>query len=221
MTTTLPHPVNSDELLIALERAGEPTTSQCAESYMAMLADMAIDGSKDRADAVYEAVLRAKKEGAGLLPEGAYVSLSVFETQYEPMGAIGRAAMTFAGMGNRYASHHVSLRQMLACINDDARDTARLDPASNYLVAAYTDLRLARRFIEDATRDNARLLDNVRGPWAAKLIEQCAPAGELSRYPHLTDERMALFASLSKGYRAPRRPAASAKPVPNGGPSLE
>lgn len=219
MTTMLSRPVDLDEVLIALERAGEPTTSRCADSYMAMLADMPLDASKDRADAVYETVLRAKKEGAGLLPEGAYVTLAAFEAEYEPMGAMGRAAMAFAGMGTRFSTHHVSLRHVLACINDGARDAARLDPARNHLVAAYVDLRLARRFIEDATRDNAKLLDSVRGPWAAKLIDQCAPAGELSRFPHLTGERIALFASLSKGYRAPRRPVATAKPAPDSGPS--
>ncbi|WP_454727772.1 MULTISPECIES: hypothetical protein [Cupriavidus] len=193
--------VEMDELLIALERAGEPTTARTAESYKAMLADIALDGAKLRADAVYDAVLAAKK---GPLPEGAYPNLATFERDYEPMGDIGVAAMEFAGMGTRYPTHHRSLRQLLVCITEGARDAARLDPERNHLALRYTDASLAKHFIVQATQGNDKQLDKIRGPWAAKLIDQCAPGGELSRYPHLLAERMQQFADLSKGYRVTR-----------------
>ncbi|WP_432263063.1 hypothetical protein [Cupriavidus sp. TMH.W2] len=204
-----------DELLIALERAGEPTTAACAESYLAMLADLSIDANKVREDAVYEAVLTAKREGAGLLPEGTYPTLAAFEQDYEPMGEVGLAAMAYAGMGKRYSTHHKSLRQMLAAITDEARDAARLNPYRASEVSQYTDLSLAKHFLVDAARANAKWLDSVRGPWAAKLIDQCAPGGEVSRYPHMLAERVQQFVELSKGYRAPREPAPRRRAVPD------
>lgn len=211
-------PVTPEELLIALERAGEPTTSACAESYLATLADMPLDASKMRDEAVYDAVLAAKQEGAGLLPEGAYPTLTAFEQDYEPMGEIGRAAMAYAGMGSRYATHHKSLRQILATITPDARHAARLDPARSTQVSHYTDLSLAKHYLVDAARPDATWLDKVRGPWAAKLIEQCAPAGEISHYPHMLAEHVQQFIELSKGYRATREPAPRRRAAPDNTP---
>ncbi|WP_432262756.1 hypothetical protein [Cupriavidus sp. TMH.W2] len=57
--TAAPRPLDMDELLIALDQAGEATTSEAADRYMALLAGKPLDATKPRAEAVHAAVHEA------------------------------------------------------------------------------------------------------------------------------------------------------------------
>lgn len=205
--------IEMDELLVALDKIGERTNGARAAAYLAAIPPMSLDGSKDRSEALLDAVQAAHDRGVKDLKPYTYPDIAAFEADYEPMESLAVAAMAYAGMGQHYSTHHLSLRQMIDSITREAQHDMRLDPARNWLAAAYTDLALAVFGIRTAVQDNEKLLDKIRGPWAAKLFDHLGADGELTRYPHMALDRLQTFAEYSTGYRAARTPTPARRVV--------
>jgi hypothetical protein len=81
--------IEMDELLAALDRAGESTNAVRAWDYLAAIDPTKLDtANKDRAEALYEAVAAARDPGVPDLTNWAYSSLEEFERDYEQMGEV-------------------------------------------------------------------------------------------------------------------------------------
>lgn len=145
--------------------------------------------------------------------EGAYNTLEDFERDYESIGELSRAAMVFAGMGRTFATQQMSLRQMMDGITEDRMEVLRVDSYSVRYANQFKNLRLAVHHMTQDTKGYARILDKIRGPWAAKMFDFYAADGEISKYPHTAEATMKRFAELSKGYKLAKDSKAAAAPV--------
>ncbi len=145
------------------------------------------------------------------LEAGAYETTEDFEKDYEAMGETARAAMVYAGMGRTFDSQQMSLRQMVESITEDRMAELRIDPYSTKYANQYSSLRSAITNMKHDIGAADKIMDKIRGPWAAKMFDFFTAGGELSKYPHLVADKLKQFAEMSKGYKVAKK--AKVEPV--------